>query len=77
MKPPRKSKSNPKAKKTLTKEQKKLAKGVEDQSRQDYLDDLIANFERDQTIQDVGTWLLNDTMDQLWCAAERERGRHR
>ncbi len=38
---------------------------VEEESQRDYLDGLIKDFEREQTIQDVGTWLLNDTLDPL------------
>jgi hypothetical protein len=38
---------------------------IEEQSRQEYLDQLIDDFERQQTIQDVGAWLINDTRDPL------------
>lgn len=31
----------------------------------EHLDGLIKNFEREQTIQDVGAWLINDTRDPL------------
>ena len=47
------------------KENTSTVKEIEEQSRKEYLDLLIKCFERVQTIQDVGTWLLNDTFDPL------------
>jgi len=38
---------------------------IVNQSRREHLEKLIKDFERDQTIQDVGTWLLNDSLDPL------------
>lgn len=37
----------------------------EEQSRKQHLKKLIKDFERDQMIQDVGTWLVNDSLDPL------------
>ena len=37
----------------------------EEQSRRDHLEQLIADFERRQTIQDVGTWLIHTPLDPL------------
>jgi hypothetical protein len=36
-----------------------------DQSRREHLQKLINDFERDQQIQDVGRWFIDDTMDPL------------
>jgi hypothetical protein len=38
---------------------------VEEESQLEYLDELINDFEREQTIQDVGAWLINDIRDPL------------
>jgi hypothetical protein len=38
---------------------------IEEESQHEYLDELIKDFERQQTIQDVGAWLINDTRDPL------------
>jgi len=38
---------------------------IEEQSQRQYLRKLIKDFKRDQTIQDVGTWFLNDSLDPL------------
>lgn len=38
---------------------------TEELSQRQHLDELIKDFERDQTIQDVGTWLIHDTLDPL------------
>jgi hypothetical protein len=38
---------------------------IEEQSRREHLVKLIKDFERDQTIQDVGSWLVNDSLDPL------------
>ena len=38
---------------------------IENQSRREYLEKLIKEFERDQTIHDVGKWLLKDSLDPL------------
>ena len=44
-----------------------MADEIENQSRRrrQHLEKLIKDFERDQTIQDVGTWLLKDSSDPL------------
>ena len=38
---------------------------IEQKSRNEHLEQLIKDFEREQTIQDVGSWLINDTLDPL------------
>ena len=42
-----------------------MANEIEEQSRKDHLKKLIKDFERIQTIQDVGSWLANDSLDPL------------
>ncbi len=49
----------------LWKEAKGMVHEIEKQSRRDYLDLLIEDFEREQTIQDVGAWLIENPLDPL------------
>jgi hypothetical protein len=42
-----------------------MVKEVLEQSRREHLKKLFKYFERDQTIQDVGAWLTNDSLDPL------------
>jgi len=42
-----------------------MVSSIEKQSRDDYLEQLIDDLERPQTIQDVGTWLVDNQLDPL------------
>ncbi len=44
---------------------KTMTDEIEEQSRRQHLEKLIKDFERRQTIQDVGSWLVNDPLDPL------------
>ncbi len=44
---------------------KTMTDEIEEQSRRQHLEKLIKDFERRQTIQDVGAWLVNDPLDPL------------
>ena len=48
-----------------SKNSKKLIKKAMAEGQKDHLRKLIKDFERVQTIQDVGSWLINDSLDPL------------